>query len=1068
MTKEQEIPAIDFRILFESVPALCLALDPEQFTILAVSDAYLEVTRSSRDQLLGRTMFEVFPDDPDDSEADGTRNLLASLQRVRARGVKDVMAFQLHPLINPATGKREDRYWSTINSPISDADGRLLYILHRTEDVTEYIQTQGELAQNKEIAGRHRSRLRQLEDEVVGHTRKLQMLNEQLRNSQERMQAMFRDTSVGIILLMPDGRIDDANVAYCNMLGYELEELRTMAFIELTHPEDREDSARKVAELRQGLIKGFSLEKRYLKKSGELIWTRITSSAMRDNTGGIVGLIGVAEDISAQKLAEISLQQNEALSRIGGQIAGVGGWAVSHDKTHDVYWSPEIFKIVEYAGDRPPTLSKLSRLIQSDYLEDLNAKLENCARRGEAFVVEIAMNTFKGKPIWARLAAEADYDQDGRIVRTLGAFQDITQQKNEELEREALGSRLTQTLESMTDAFYLLDEHWRYVYVNREAERSMAVERGELLGKVIWERFPHMKNLVLYEGYHRAVRDRQPFHADFFSPFLDNWFEVHAYPSPGGLAVYFRAVTEQRRLAAEIAESEKRLRYIAEATLDVAWDWDMVNDTIWRNDGMARLFGFDQASHESRVDFWTDNIHPEDREAASISLQRAISNGDNQWRAQYRFRCTDGTYVSVEDRGVIIRDAEGRALRMVGGLKDITQRLELEGQLRQSQRLEAVGQLTGGVAHDFNNLLTVIMGNAELLHEQLEDKINLQSLAKMIGVAAQRGADLTQHLLAFARRQALEPKIVDIRQLVQDMHSLFLRTLGEDIDIKLHLATDAWPVLIDPAQLESALLNLCLNARDAMPEGGLLTIETLNLELDEDYSDQYADISSGSYLVLAVSDTGSGIPSEYLGRVFEPFFTTKEKGKGTGLGLSTVFGFIKQSRGHMNIYSEPGQGTTVRIYLPRVADMGEELHQVEAVSTEIQGGHENVLLVEDDALVRQYACEQLQALGYRVILAENGRAALAIIQTRDDIDLLFTDVVMPGGLSGRELAEQAVQLRPGLKVLYTSGYTENSIVHNGRLDRGVQLLGKPYLRTTLAAKVRETLDGNTGNTEEGL
>ncbi len=382
---------------------------------------------------------------------------------------------------------------------------------------------------------------------------------------------------------------------------------------------------------------------------------------------------------------------------------------------------------------------------------------------------------------------------------------------------------------------------------------------------------------------------------------------------------------------------------------------------------------------------------------------------------------------------------------------------ELNARLRESQRLEAVGQLTGGVAHDFNNLLTVILGNAEVLRERLGGDPKLASMADMVVSAADRGAQLTQRLLAFARKQALEPQIVEVNQRVADMDALLRRTLGEHIEIEFTRGAGLWPALVDPVQLDNALLNLCLNSRDAMPEGGRLTVETANAYLGHEYVQAHADVKAGQYVMLAVSDNGSGIAPQHLARVFEPFFTTKEKGKGTGLGLAMIYGFAKQSGGHVSIYSEPGQGTTVKLYLPRAGHAQAALKLTDGSMT-ASGGTETVLLVEDDALVRRYAHDQLVALGYTVIEAHNGTQALQVLQAQGEVDLLFTDVVMPG-LTGKQLADQARLLRPQLKVLYTSGYTENAIVHQGRLDPGVHLLTKPYRREELARRVRDAMSG---------
>ncbi|MGY3619376.1 ATP-binding protein [Bradyrhizobium sp. USDA 10063] len=379
-----------------------------------------------------------------------------------------------------------------------------------------------------------------------------------------------------------------------------------------------------------------------------------------------------------------------------------------------------------------------------------------------------------------------------------------------------------------------------------------------------------------------------------------------------------------------------------------------------------------------------------------------------------------------------------------------------EAQVRQAQKMEAVGQLTGGVAHDFNNILTVITGTIEILADAVKDRPHLVQITQMISAAASRGADLTQHLLAFARQQPLQPRSTDINALVIESARLLRPTLGEQIEIDSMLVHDCAPALIDPSQLSTALLNLALNARDAMPNGGKLTLETKNVVLDENYARMNSEVKPGNYVMIAVSDTGKGIPDNLLDKVFEPFFTTKDVGKGSGLGLSMVYGFVKQSNGHIKIYSEQGHGTTVKLYLPQAAGI------VDAPATETTisvGGHgdETILIVEDDALVREYVVTQISRFGYHTLAASNAAEGLAIIDGAERIDLLFTDVIIPGGMNGSQLATEALKRRPGLKVLYTSGYTENAIVHHGRLEPGVLLLPKPYLSSDLARMIRVAL-----------
>ena len=384
-------------------------------------------------------------------------------------------------------------------------------------------------------------------------------------------------------------------------------------------------------------------------------------------------------------------------------------------------------------------------------------------------------------------------------------------------------------------------------------------------------------------------------------------------------------------------------------------------------------------------------------------------------------------------------------------------------QLRQSQKMEAVGQLTGGIAHDLNNILTVITGTIEILAEAVADRPELAAIAQMIDAAAGRGADLTQRLLAFARKQPLQPREVDVNALVIEASNMLRPTLGEKIEVHMVLAGDTMRALIDPSQLTNSILNLALNARDAMPDGGKLTIETCNVVLDDVYASLNGDVTAGSYVMVAVTDSGHGIPASILNNVFEPFFTTKDVDKGSGLGLSMVYGFVKQSNGHIKIYSEEGIGTTFRIYLPQVTGAAQPAEQISAPG--VEGGHETILVVEDDNLVRKFVVGQIQSLGYTTLAAVNAAEAMAVIDGSGRIDLLFTDMIMPGPMNGRQLADAALQRRAALKILFTSGYSNEAIIHHGHLDAGVLLLAKPYRKSDLARMLRVALAGGSGGAD---
>ncbi len=396
-------------------------------------------------------------------------------------------------------------------------------------------------------------------------------------------------------------------------------------------------------------------------------------------------------------------------------------------------------------------------------------------------------------------------------------------------------------------------------------------------------------------------------------------------------------------------------------------------------------------------------------------------------------------------------------------LSDMTERARAETILRDAHKMQAVGQLTGGIAHDFNNLLTVILGNMEYASTKLGEGHPVMSRIERAVWAAQRGSALTQQLLAFARKQPLRPERLNISAVLPDMASLLKRTLGEHIDVRTVDAAGLWNTLADATQLESAVLNLALNARDAMPSGGRLTIEVANKRLDEEYARAHAEVTAGDYVMLAVSDTGHGMPPEVVEKAFEPFFTTKPDGKGTGLGLAMIFGFVKQSNGHVKIYSEPGQGTTVKVYLPRSvgAAMGHG-SQLNGSPADLPAGHATVLVVEDETDVREIAVIILRDLGYRVIEAKNAEDALRVFGANAAaVDLVLTDVVLPGRMRGRDLAERIGTVRPEVKILYMSGYTENAIVHHGRLDEGVELISKPFSREQLARKVSQVLGASS-------
>jgi len=535
-----------------------------------------------------------------------------------------------------------------------------------------------------------------------------------------------------------------------------------------------------------------------------------------------------------------------------------------------------------------------------------------------------------------------------------------------------------------------------------------------------------------------------------------------------GFAIITRDITERAQARQQILDSEDRFRRLVDAVVDYAIFQLDTNGiiTTW-NSGARRIKGYtaDEIIGQHFGVFYRD----EDRAAGvpAAALETAARDGRSEaegWRVR-----KDGSrfwaFVVIDP----IRDERGELVGFAKVTRDVTERREAQRQLREtqeqlalSQKMEAVGQLSGGIAHDFNNLLMIVLGNLETAQRHVkhapEPNPNLQRAVAAAMRGAQRAAALTSRLLAFARRQPLDPKPLDVNKFLAGAAEFLQRSLGETIEVQAIGAAGLWQIEADPNQLETALVNLAVNARDAMPGGGKVTLEATNIYADDDYCRLNPELSPGQYVLICVSDTGSGMPPDALTRAFEPFFTTKEFGQGTGLGLSQVYGFVKQSGGHVKIYSEVGQGTTVKIYLPRYTRRSEDESEdkIDVVGRGEQG--EVILIVEDDQDLRQYLTEVLRGLGYSVLTAPSGTAALPILeQLSNRIDLLLTDVIMPG-LNGRELGQRALQIRPDLRVLYMTGYSRNAVVHHGRLDEGVELLQKPITQTHLAARVRDILD----------
>ena len=620
-------------------------------------------------------------------------------------------------------------------------------------------------------------------------------------------------------------------------------------------------------------------------------------------------------------------------------------------------------------------------------------------------------------------------------------------------------------IEGTTDVIFVKDLQGRYLMINSCGARFVGLTTTEVIGKNDSEVFGPEQGGAIMERDRAVLKsgEAQTYEERLSAGGITRIYLVTKGPYRDangeflGLLGICRDITDRKRAEEEIRQSQQKLRIHFEHTPLAVVEWDINFCVAAWNPSAERIFGYSQeeamGQHASFI------VPPEFREHVE-KIWRGLLSQQGGIRSTNDNVTKNGRTISCEWYNTPLIDDAGRVLGAASLAQDVTERVALEDRLRQSQKMEAIGRLAGGVAHDFNNLLTVILGYGQVLADGVPAGSNLADSTAQIKSAADRAAGITRQLLAFSRKQVLSPRVVDLNDIMMNLDSMLRRLIGEDVEVLTVPARDLGSVKADPGQIEQVIMNLALNSRDAMPHGGKLTLETSNEILDETYAREREPLVPGHYVMLAVSDTGEGMSGETQARVFEPFYTTKEVGKGTGLGLSMVYGIVKQSGGYIWVYSEPGRGTTFKIYLPRM-DQPADAAVTEKSSAAVQHGTETILLVEDDPQLRRLSSSVLSHCGYKVLVAGSPEEGLAISKANhEEIRLLVTDVVMPR-MNGRQLAERLLPLCPNLRVLYISGYTNNAIVHYGVLDSGLWFLPKPFTLSALVAKVREVLDAAT-------
>jgi PAS domain S-box-containing protein len=906
---------------------------------------------------------------------------------------------------------------------------------------------------------------------------------EKYRNILESMEETYLEADL-------KGNFVFFNDSLSKMLGYSRAELANMNYRNCIEPETIPKIFQIFNEIyRTDKPKTF-ITHELITKDGSKKIIEMSVSLKRDRSGNPAGFQGVARDVTEKIKAEEAIKQNEIHLRMITENIRDIIWTLGFD-LHFTYISPSAYHITGYTPEelrRIPLNQQISpasyALIEKTLAEALARELSGLYDdQGSVNILELELMRKDGSNVWVEVIADFNRDENGKPFEVLGVTRDISEHKKMEEALRESEKRYRMIVENMHDIIWTMDLDLQYNYISPSSTWITGYTVEELknipVNKLLTpQSYAQVVSTLSEEielefsgkpiNLHRSrTMDLEIFHKNGTIVWLEITaaFNRDENGKPVEILLAGRNITERKKIEEALKKSEKRFRMIVENMHDTVWTMDLNLHFKYISPGSTIMTGFTE--EELRTIPLKEQIVPKSYAFIERILmeQLALESGgrpvDPKGALTFEVEAyhKDSGTIWIELTTTFNRDENGKPLEIVIAGRSITERKKmeeekekLEEQLLHAQKMESIGRLAGGVAHDFNNMLNVILGYAELSKMRLpEDNPVMHNIIE-IEKAASRSKDITSQLLAFSRKQIIAPKIINLNEQIAGIEKTVARLIGEDINLFFHTQSDLWNIKIDPSQIEQILFNLIINARDAMPGGGKLTVETFNIHLDEGYCLNHADFQPGQYVLLTVSDNGHGIDTETLQHIFEPFFTTKETGKGTGLGLATVYGIIKQNGGFINVYSEPGQGTAFKIYFRRT----EEVTQVEKVEEEpIFRASGTILLVEDDLPLREMTEEMLKTIGYSVLTVDNPMEAVSLCEKGGKhIDLVITDVVMPE-MNGRELRDKLVVIKPDIKVLFMSGYTTNVIAHHGVLEKGVHFLQKPFSMKNLAQKISE-------------